>query len=403
VPPPEFIPHLLLFEGAGASKTRVADMHVSVFGDSQVGIVYRDLSKANAGHVLVGNVREAGTADLSPPEMFTMQGDKAYDPIFAGTNGRRAIIAWRDQDRKGSCWMRGAAMGASGIRGAELAITWGPPINFCGDQSHKMASIALPNNRVALLFSDKADATAQTPAESFGNSLLASIAKTGDLNIKGKYRFSDASVCRLEATRVTHNGFVLAARASKSIDEVNASNTQNQEALAMFGELIEDELVFNPNTVNLEPKKTQIWARGISLIADHTVAYAYQDGVDMKMKLAVIDVDPKTHRMEVIHKPTQVVQGFSPYVSMLSVPYTPSDPHTMVLFEADGFSKVNVCSWTQDRRTLDRCEDFVWLSQKLKSVSGVHLGGAKSFMVFTPESGVPYYGVFGVAKRIESS
>ena len=30
--------------------------------------------------------------------------------------------------------------------------------------------------------------------------------------------------------------------------------------------------------VNLEPTEGQIWARGISLIAPNTLAYAYQDG-----------------------------------------------------------------------------------------------------------------------------
>ena len=29
--------------------------------------------------------------------------------------------------------------------------------------------------------------------------------------------------------------------------------------------------------VNLEPEKGQVWARGLSLIAPNTVAYAYQD------------------------------------------------------------------------------------------------------------------------------
>lgn len=37
--------------------------------------------------------------------------------------------------------------------------------------------------------------------------------------------------------------------------------------------------------MNLEPEKGQIWARGLSLIAPNTVAYAYQDAAKLALAL----------------------------------------------------------------------------------------------------------------------
>merc|ERR1719436_1511112 len=115
--------------------------------------------------------------------------------------------------------------------------------------------------------------------------------------------------------------------------------------------------------------------------------------------MAVVEIDPVAHHMSIVGRPAVIHNGISPYVSMLSVPYAPADPHTLIYYENGESSMVNLCSWSATARTLERCEDFTWLTQKLTSVSGVHLGGGKSFMVFTPESGVPYYGVFGLSKK----
>lgn len=395
--PPEFMPHRMLKDGiAGAAEA--ADIDVNVFESNKIAIVFRDVSAGNVGRVLVGRVREAGMADLSAPEEFTLQGGRAFSPVVAGTSSSRIAIAWRDDNRLGGCWLRGASLGGT-VRGADMALTWGQPENFCSGQAHKMSIVALPKDRVAVLFSDRILATKHNPMESFGNSLLAEVDQAGAVSVAGTYRFSDSPVCRLEVTKVAPGAFVLAARAGKATDDMDPSLITRQEAMAMYGEVVGNDLVFDPNAVNIEPQKTQIWARGLSLIAPNTVAYAYQDGVDMSMKMAVLEIDPASHKMSIVHQPIVLRGGFSPYVSMLSVPYTPSDPHTLIYYEGNYSSMVNLCAWGVKDKKLSKCEDFSWLTQKLSSVSGVHLGGGKSFMVFTSETGVPYYGVFGLSKK----
>mmetsp|Transcript_52009 Transcript_52009/g.96275 ORF Transcript_52009/g.96275 Transcript_52009/m.96275 type:complete len:590 (-) Transcript_52009:100-1869(-) len=400
--PPEFAPHKILLEGEG-SRSTVADLQVTLLEANKIGIVFRDTSKSNAGNVIVGVVKDSGKVDLGPPEQFTADGAAAFDPVIAGAGNGRMAIAWRDQHREGHAWVRGATVGASGIRGAELFVQWGPSVAVSKGQSHKMSIVALPKNRCALMYNDQAEAAQGQQAESYGTAALVEIGHQGEASIQSTYRFMDGPVCRIEAVKVKPTGFLLAGRATPLVPDVLSSYTQssNQEAIAIYGEMVDDDLVFDPNVLSLAPNKTQIWARGVSLIAPDTVAYAYQEGGDLQIKMSVVQINPTTHRMEVTAGPRPLHDGFSPYVSMLSMPYTASDPHTLVYFQDDSASssKVNVCAWASSSQTLDRCENFVWLPHKLGSVSGVHLAGGRVLMVFTNEEQEPYYTVFGLTKK----
>jgi len=396
--PAAFIPHHLLHEGQSL-HSQARDVHVAIFGPNNVAVVYSDAARGGMGRTVVGNIAEAGTVVLSPPDQFTRLGEKAFSPVVSGTDGNRLLITWRDQNTEGLCWMRGAALGVTGIRGAEQHISWTEPMNFCRHQSHKMALVSMPNNRVIVLFADKVKATAHTPAQHFGNSMIMDVGAKGELSLLGKFQFSDFAVCRLEVTKLSLTSFVIAARGAQVTDDLDSSVKTGQEAIAIFGEASGDDLVYDPNTLNLAPSQTHIWARGLSLIAPNTFAYSYQEGKSQKIMMAIVKVDEVTHRMQVVNGPSPIREGVSPYVSMLSLPYTVSDPHTLTYFQGDTASMVNVCSWSMTKNKLKHCEDFSWLDQKLSSVAGVHLGGGKAFMVFAPESGMPYYAVFGLSKK----
>jgi len=374
-------------------------MNVALFGKNTIAVVFSDMSRGGIGRTIVGSVKEAGMAILSPPQPFTEAGGQAFSAVVAGTEDNRILITWRDQNTKGLCWMRGAALGTTNIRGADQHLQWGEPVNFCRSQSHKMAALPLPGNRVIVLFADQVKSAGNAPAESFGNSMLLQLGNNGGIKSLGNFRFADYPVVRLEVTKLTPKTFIIAARAAQAVDEMDETKKTNQEAMALFGEMSGDDLVYDPNPVNLEPNGKNIWARGISLIAPDTFAYAYQRGTDKKMMLGVVHVNATTHHMDIVHKPSQIRAGFSPYVSMLSVPYTANDPHTLTYYNGEQNSMVNVCSWDPVKKDLTKCEDFAWLQGKVKSVSGAHLGGGKAFMVFAPQSGVPYYGVFGLSKK----
>eukprot|EP00933_Yihiella_yeosuensis_P004827 TRINITY_DN109224_c0_g1_i1.p1 TRINITY_DN109224_c0_g1~~TRINITY_DN109224_c0_g1_i1.p1 ORF type:complete len:629 (+),score=116.38 TRINITY_DN109224_c0_g1_i1:125-1888(+) len=397
--PASFLPHRIIQETSGYVKA--TDMHVTVFDGDKIAIVYRDETKGNAGAMVVGKIRQAGVADLSPPEIFTAPIiGRGFNPQVVGTDGKRIAVTWRDDFKSGTCKVRGAVLGATPIRGADMALSWGPIVEFCNGQAHKMAISAFPNNTIMVVYSDKV--TGNNPGdatESFGNSILAQIDEKGLVTISGNNRFLDSAVTRLQVTKIDETRFVLAARASKLVDEMNPQVQTTQEALAMFGELENGNLVFDPNPVNLEPQRGQMWARGLSLIAPNTFAYAYQDGMSMDMKIAVLDIDPTQQpRMKVLQHPQTIVSGFSPYVSMIDMPYSPNDPHTLTYYQSgSNTSMVNLCTWNNGK--LSQCEDMQWLEEPLTSVSGANLGGGKSLMVFSSEDGTPYYSVFGLSKQ----
>jgi len=391
--PPEMRPYPLIV-GFREVPVQAADMNICVFGLNKVAVVFRDVAQGHAGSVVVGSVRDAGLADLVRPVQFTS--GKAYGPVVTGTDSGRIAIVWRDDSRMGSCWMRGAAVGE------DLSLSWGDKQSFCTGQAHKMVAVPLPRDRLAVVFSDKAKATLHTPAEKFGNSVLASVGEAGELALLGRFRFSDHPVMRLEVTKIAPMAFVLAARAGSAVDDLDPSMSTKQEATAIYAEMIDDDLVFNPNVVNIEPTKAQIWSRGVSLVAPNTIAYAYQDGADRAMKMAVLEVDPLTHKMEVVQRPAVIHDGVSPYVSMLSAPYMAAHPHTLVYYEDQkaNRSMVNLCTWSVADKKLSQCEDFPWLDQRLRSVAGVHLGGGRSLLAFAAEpAGEPYYAVFGLSKK----
>jgi hypothetical protein len=95
-PPPEFMPRQLLFEASGSLQTQATAMNVAIFGKNNIAVAFVDLARGRMGRTVVGNVQEAGAASLSPPQAFTMEHGKAYDPVVVGTESRRVFFAWRD-------------------------------------------------------------------------------------------------------------------------------------------------------------------------------------------------------------------------------------------------------------------------------------------------------------------
>merc|ERR1719197_509627 len=148
--------------------------------------------------------------------------------------------------------------------------------------------------------------------------MLVGVGKRGTITTIGSTIFADFPVCRLDVTQLT--------------DDSDTAAQTDQEAMALYGEMSGDTIVFDSNPLNLEPTSENIWARGVSLIAPNTFAYAYQRGTDHKIMMAVVHVNETTHRMKVVHQPSQIKDGFSPYVSMVSAPYTVSDPHTLTYY-----------------------------------------------------------------------
>lgn len=398
--PEAFLPQKMLHDGGLGTEAKVADLHVGVFMGSKVVVVWRDVTYKNVGRIMLGRT-PPGNVVWAAPEKFTV-GGKAFNPKVVGLPSNRIAIAYRDEDKEGVCWLRGGEVGVSRVRGADLHITWGEPVSFCRDQAHQFAVVNLPRSRVAVFFSDHTPPTARTEEESFGNSVLANVDESGGVSILGKFRFSDDAAVRIEATLLTPTSFVIGCRSSKAVSEMDTSEVTRQEAVAIYGEMDEADLIFDPNHLNIEPEKEQVWARGVGLVAPNTFAYAYQMGKHRRTKMAVVKVDPESHQMKVADGPVVLHKGFSPYVHMLNLAYSPSDPHTLVYYQPEKSGLISICRFKKDRKgvqKLSRCEDFPWVQEELSSVSAINLGGGRALFMFSTASGTGYYQVLALAKK----
>eukprot|EP00971_Amphidinium_carterae_P279896 5556356-Amphidinium_carterae.1 len=312
------------------------------------------------------HISESGAATLIPPEQFTLPHEKAFQPVVAGSDGRRLLVAWRSSNRQGVGFVRGVALNTSGIRGAVYHMSWSEPMALAHDVSQKMAIVQLPFERFAVMYLEKVLATAHTPVEHYGNAALLSVDSIGSVSVLGRYAFTDSPICRLEVTRISPSVFIIGGRMSRELDEIDESSNATREAVAIHGKLDENELVFSAEPLNLEPNGTQVWARSLSLIAANTFAYTYQTGPSLSLKTAMVQVNPSTDAMRLLGT-TTLWEGFSPKVSMLSVPYSAREPHTLTLYKdhASRRSQVNLCSWNGEVQKLTQCESFDWMQDNL--------------------------------------
>lgn len=393
--PAEFVPHHLV---VGSSAVTAFEINVAVFGDDRIAVVYRDSDKNNIGYVIVGRVKDSGVAAVAPPEQFTTMesGPAAHNPVVAGSDRSRIAIVWRDKSVNGACWLRGGLLGTTGIRGADTAVQWGVPTNFCESQSHKMAIVPFAEGRFAVLYAGMS----RVPKDAFGSAILASVGASAVSSVLGQFRFTDGAVCRLEVTKLSQNSFIVATRAARRASELEPTKTVKQEALAIFGELVGDDLVFDPNPANIERDKPQIWARGVSRVSANAFAFAYQDGTELNIKVSIVTLDENSHQISNVGKPKIIRRGFSPYVSAVSMD-TPGDPHTFVYYQEEkgNTSMVSLCSWRADQQQVNRCQEFPWLDRRLESVSSVPLSGGRFLFTFSTEAGEPYYMVVGVSTK----
>jgi len=277
----------------------------------------------------------------------------------------------------------------------------GEPIQVPSKQSHKMAMVILPGSRVAVFFSETKRASGNAPGQLVGTALLVQLGSEGSVTPIGTYDLCDDPVVLLEALRVSPTSFVIAARVA-SVGTSSQHSSPQHEASVIYGEMIGNTLVFNHKFLSLEPTASQIGVRGLSLIAPNTVAYAYHVGTCNRIQMAVLEIDPMMRSMQLVSNSTVIHDSTPGYVSMLSVPFGPDDPHTLIYYGDQSMSKLNTCRWIQAKKQLVHCEDFTWLPKHLISASGARLGAGRALMVFAPESGVPHYAVINVKPPTEN-
>lgn len=388
--PAAFVPHQLLYDGAGGRSPKVEESAVFVFGD-RVAVVWRDVTHANAGYIKLGDLRN-NQVSFAPSERFA---PKAFSPSVVGWTDGRLAVAYRDDNKDGVGIIRGAAIGITGIRGADKHLTWGKPVTYGRNQAHHTALLPMSKDRFILNYADKAVETGQAPV-SFGSTALGEVGHNGDITMYGSFRFTEQAATRIEATLIDDTSFVVGFRGAKLVDEMDATKFVRQEASCVYGKVEGNDVVFYPHPLHLEPIRTQFWARSLALVAPDIFSYAYHSGLDQQTTLVTVKVDHTTHTMTPIS--TKVLRkGETPYIKGLPIPYNKESPHTVTFYQPKNDKLLaNICSMNK-LGELSACED-IEVGPAMESFDAAGLPSGRLLMVYSP-TGIPYYQVVGLAKK----
>merc|ERR1719198_2714920 len=91
----------------------------------------------------------------------------------------------------------------------------------------------------------------------------------------------------------------------------------------------DEELIKDPHPIVIDTDIKDMGVRDVALVSENLFAYSYQSNSERKTKMAVIRVDPDTHRMQVTDKPKDIATGDTPFVKSISTPFQPLAPHTL--------------------------------------------------------------------------
>lgn len=273
----------------------------------RIAVVYRNLERKNRGYIVIGT-SEGENVEWSAPIRFSEK-TEAYDPVVAGFDGdNKIIVAWRDRQEKGKCWSRAGLVG--GVPESRDHITWSEAKNFCGttkDQhSERFQAVALNSGKFVLLYGDGTLEANNRYGAAYLGEVTVQEPTTGVLlqvgmEDAGLYRFAEQAVSRLSVSRLTPTQFVVGYSAEKGMSEKDPSKfhfvwlksfvqfihyvdyeiTLQKPALTLlllitylfipavpefrevslaYGEFVEDNLVFDPHHLALEPAgESNIW------------------------------------------------------------------------------------------------------------------------------------------------
>ncbi|CAJ1444081.1 unnamed protein product [Effrenium voratum] len=390
-----------LISAAGAKPTQVADLHVSSLSGNGVAVAFRDPSRRNRGFVVLGTALDGGMR-WSAPALISAS-SPVFGPVLVELDQAGGLaVAYRTKDRGGD------GMLLCGRRDAENRVQLGPARVFSHYQAQAMTLIALPQNRVAVLFSEHQPVTG-AEAEHFGTSLLAEMSDSKDAmmpKLLGKYHFAKGAVTRITAAPLSSKTFAIAFRQSRE-------SAAYREASVSLAELWGTELVFTTSPTSLEPGRGQIWARSVAGLGDGAFAYTYHSGAEQVTKQAVLRLHPQSHRLEMLQEPQVVAEGFSPFVSTVSTVHR--EVHQ---FQPQRGQRIRAEAQPQGHRFFtfiggegakgrgrlcgvsaglpDRCQDVGASSKEVLSVASALLSDGRVFLLTSSASGTPHYALVGL-------
>jgi len=364
---------------------RVADIDLIPFSRDHVAVAYRKMTDRDRGFLLFGKTSADGVT-WGQPVPFSGK-LAAYSPAISVLGNGNVMIAFRDASRSGTGYVVSGRINSTDAMDAAL----GAPHAVSRFQAQKMVLMPLGSSNIVCLYSDRSFGNIQ---QAYGGAILMQVA-SGSFSIMGRYRFADMPVARLAATQLTPSSLVIAYRGMQV--DASPGATQSPELSATWMGMEDGELVIDPHPLVLEPNQKDMWARDISLVSENVLAYSYQSGMEKKTKVALIHVDPNTHTLKTAGEPTVIAEGDTKYVQGISLPAAASEPHTFTYYQhPKSKGEASACRIDPSGQ-LSHCNKIEWADTELESVRGGRLGNGRLLFVFSDLSGEPFYQLLGSA------
>jgi hypothetical protein len=359
------------------------DISVSVFQKNRVAIAFRDKAQMNKGFLMLGTAEEA---DIKWGEMQSFSGKrKAYNPKIIVMPTGRIVVQFRDAPKDGTGYLVGGRINETNASQAIML----KPVGFVKGQAEPAALVQLATSRVVCLYSHPKGAKEQA----YGGALFLQVIHGGSLSIIGKYRFADHLVSNIAAVSMRPTSFAVAFRDPPLPDA--ASNAPSRELSVVWMSMQDEELVVDPHPIVLEPKSKDMGVRDLAMVSENLIALSYQSNADKKTKMAIVKVDPDTHRMKQLGESVVLASGDTPFVKSISTPFMSLAPHTLTYLQHPRKSSVAETCRISARGNIANCQELPWSNTQVSTVAAARLGDGRLVFIFADRKLAPYYQMLG--------
>jgi len=361
------------------------DVAVAVFRQNRLAVAFRDDKQGGRGFLMLGT---AGEAEIKWGQMHSYSKQKkAFSPQIVIMPTGRIVVQFRDALKDGTGYLGGGRVYEKDPSKAIMLR----PVGFVKGQDEAASLVSLASSRVVCLFAHPQLGKEQA----YGGAIFLQVVKGGSISVIGKYRFAEHLVTDVAAVALRPNSFVVAFRDPPRADE--PSTAFSRELSVVWMSMQDNELVVDPHPIVIEPETKEMGPRSVSLISENLFSYSYQSKSQQKTKMAIVRVDPDTHRMTVTDTPKEVASGDTKFVKSISLPFQSLAPHSLTYIQHPRGNGVAETCRISPRGKISDCQELPWANTRMSSVSAARLGDGRLVFVFGDDKKdpLPYYQMLG--------
>jgi len=359
------------------------EVTVAVYNQKHLMAAFRDEKQGNRGFLMMGT---AGESEIKWSQLQPFSKTlAAFGPQIIVMPTGRIVVQFRSKVKNGVGYLMGGRVDEKDPSKAIML----DPVAFVKGQAESAALVPLATSRVVCLYSHPQLGKEQA----FGGAIFLQVVKGGSISVIGKYRFADHLVTQVAAVALRPNSFVVAYRDPPRPDE--PTSAYSRELSAVWMSMQDNELVVDPHPIVIDPKVKDMGVRDVSLVSENLFAYSYQSKSEMKTKMAIVRVDPDTHRMTVTDTPKDLTSGETGFVKSISTPFQSLAPHTFTYLQHPRKNSVAETCRISPKGKISDCQELPWSNSKVSSVSGTRLGDGRLVFIFSDDKKDPYYQMLG--------